>query len=62
MEAPGEGLLPGNYHLQLVSDDSPTGLAVKGSTLIVAGAIVAVLWAVSIVVTIFLGRRRRPQH
>ncbi len=62
MEAPAEGPLPGDYDLQLVSDSSPTGLSGKDITLIVAAALVAVLGLGAIVLTIFLGRRRRPQH
>lgn len=62
MEAPAEGPLPGDYDLQLVSDSSPTGLSGKDVTLIIAAAIVAVLGLGAIVLTIVLGRRRRPQH
>lgn len=62
MEAPAEGPLPGDYDLQLVSDSSPTGLSGKDITLIVAAAIVAASGLGAIVLTIFLGRRRRPQH
>ena len=62
MEAPAEGPLPGDYDLQLVSDSSPTGLSGKDITLIVAAALVAVLGLGAIVLTIFLGRRRRPLH
>ncbi|WP_353321692.1 hypothetical protein [Mycobacterium sp.] len=62
MEAPAEGPLPGDYDLQLVSDSSPTGLSGKDITLIVTAAIVAALGLGAIVLTIVLGRRRRPQH
>jgi hypothetical protein len=62
MEAPAEGPLPGDYDMQLVSDESPTGLSGKDITLIIAAAIVATLGLGAIVLTIFLGRRRRPQH
>ena len=62
MEAPAEGPLPGDYDLQLLSDSSPTGLSGKDITLIVAAAFVAALGLGAIVLTIFLGKRRRPQH
>ena len=62
LEAPAEGPLPGDYDLQLVSDSSRTGLSAKDITLIVAAALVAVLGLGAIVLTVFLGRRRRPLH
>ncbi|WP_286131833.1 MULTISPECIES: hypothetical protein [unclassified Mycobacterium] len=62
MEGPGEGPLPGDYDLQLVSDSSPTGLSGKDITLIVAAALVAALGLGGIFLTLFLGRRRRIRH
>ncbi len=62
MEAPAQGPLPGNYDLQLVSDSKPTGLSGKDITLIVAAAMAAAVGIGAIVLTGFLGRRRRPQH
>jgi hypothetical protein len=59
MEAPGEGPLPGNYDLKLVSDSNPTGLGGTDSLLIAGAALVAVVAVGAIVTTIFLGRRRR---
>jgi hypothetical protein len=62
MEAPAEGPLPGNYDLQLVSDSSPTGLSGKDITMIVAAVMAAAVGIGAIVLTVFLGRRRRPLH
>lgn len=62
MEAPGAGPLPGNYDLQLVSDSTPTGLSGKDITLIVAAVVAAAVGIGAIVLTVFLGRRRRPLH
>ena len=62
MEEPAEGPLPGDYDLQLVSDSSPTGLSGKDITVIVAAVMAAAVGIGAIVLTIFLGRRRRPQH
>ena len=62
MEAPAEGPLPGDYDLQLVSDSSPTGLSGKDITVIVAAVMAAAVGIGAIVLTVFLGRRRRPQH
>ena len=62
MEAPAEGPLPGDYPMQLVSDSSPTGLSGKDIATIGVAAVVALLAISAIVFTVFLGRRRRPQH
>jgi len=62
MEAPAEGPLPGDYPMQLVSDSSPTGLSGKDIAIIGVAAVVALLAIGAIVFTVFLGRRRRPQH
>jgi hypothetical protein len=62
IEAPAEGPLPGNYELRLLSDSSATGLLGKDITLAEAAAIAAALCVGAIVLTIFLGRRRRPKH
>jgi hypothetical protein len=62
MEAPAEGPLPGNYDLQLVSDSKPTGLSGKDMTLIVGAVLAAAVGIGAIVLTVFLGRRRRPLH
>ena len=62
MEAPAEGPLPGNYDMQLVSDSTPTGMSGKDITMIVAAVMAAAVGIGAIVLTIFLGRRRRPLH
>ncbi|BBW99944.1 hypothetical protein MMOR_08810 [Mycolicibacterium moriokaense] len=62
MEAPAEGPLPGDYDLQLVSDSKPTGLSGRDITLIVAAVMAAAVGIGAIVLTVFLGKRRRPQH
>jgi hypothetical protein len=62
MEAPAEGPLPGNYDLQLVSDSKPTGLSGKDMTVIVGAVLAAAVGIGAIVLTVFLGRRRRPLH
>ncbi|MGZ5392211.1 MAG: hypothetical protein ACXWD3_10305 [Mycobacterium sp.] len=62
MEAPGQGPLPGNYDMQLVSDSTPTGMSGKDITMIVAAVMAAAVGIGAIVLTVFLGRRRRPQH
>ncbi|MCV7303422.1 hypothetical protein H7J93_27770 [Mycobacterium barrassiae] len=62
MEAPAEGPLPGNYDLQLVSDSTPTGLSGKDITFIVAAVIAAAVGIGAIALTVFRGKRRRPQH
>jgi hypothetical protein len=62
MEEPAQGPLPGNYDMQLVSDSSPTGMSGKDITMIVAAVMAAAVGIGAIVLTIFLGRRRRPLH
>ncbi|MFI5509685.1 hypothetical protein ACIA48_19630 [Mycobacterium sp. NPDC051804] len=58
MEAPGEGPLPGNYDLKLVSDSKPTGLGSTDFMLIAGAALVAVV-AVGAILMSVLGKRRR---
>ncbi len=58
MEAPGEGPLPGNYDLKLVSDSKPTGLGGTDFMLIAGAALVAVVAVGAILMTV-LGKRRR---
>ena len=62
MEAPAEGPLPGNYDMKLVSDSTPTGISGKDIPMIVAAVMAAAVGIGAIVLTIFLGRRRRPLH
>jgi hypothetical protein len=63
MEAPGEGPLPGNYDLKLVSSEEPTGgMSGKDMALIAGAALVAVVAIGAIGMTVLHGRRRRPLH
>ncbi|MDT5132484.1 MAG: hypothetical protein QOE41_1795 [Mycobacterium sp.] len=59
MSDPQEGPLPGNYQLQLASASHSSGLSTKDVLLIVAAGVVATLGLGAIVLTTFLGRRRR---
>jgi hypothetical protein len=59
MEEPQEGPLPGDYQLQLVSDEEATGMSTRDMFLIGLAAVVALLGAGAIGLTVFLGRRRR---
>jgi hypothetical protein len=57
MAEPQEAPLPGDYHMQLVSDSSPTGLSGKDVILIAAAALVATLAVGAIALSVVLGRR-----
>ncbi len=59
VDAPGEGPLPGDY--QLLAAESPIsgGLSTRDVVLIGGAAVAALLGVGAIVLTVFLGRRRR---
>jgi hypothetical protein len=59
VDAPAQGPLPGDYPLQLVSAQSPTGLSTRDVVLIGAGVVVLLLGLGAVVLTMVLGRRRR---
>lgn len=62
MDEPGEGPLPGNYDLKLVSDSKPTGMSSKDMLLIGGAALVAVVALGAIGMTVFNGKRRGAVH
>ena len=62
LDEPGQTALPGNYQLQLAGASHPTGFSTKDVLLIGGAAMLATLGLGAIVLRIFLGRRRRPEH
>jgi hypothetical protein len=63
-DAPGEGPLPGDYQMQLVSASkpAPSGLSTKDLLLIGGAVIVLALGVGAIVLNVVLGRRRPRSH
>ncbi len=61
LDEPREGPLPGDYRLQLASDDASTGLTARDIWLYVAAGVCALLSLGAVGWAILLGRRR-PAH
>lgn len=57
LDQPAEGPLPGDYNLQLASDESPVGMDNKTVFMIVAAVVLAALAVVAVLWSMILGRR-----
>ena len=62
LDSPGQGPLPGNYQLQLASDESPSGMSNRDIYLLSAAGVLGALSIGAVVLSIFIGRRRGAQH
>jgi len=58
LEQPAEGQLPGDYRLQLASDESQAGMDAKTRYLVVVAGVLAALSLGAVLWSAMLGRRR----
>ena len=62
LDDPQEAPLPGDYQLRLASDESPSGMNKRDVYLIAVAVACGALSIGAVVLAVFMGRRRRPQH
>jgi hypothetical protein len=62
LDDPRPGPLPGDYQLTLASDESPSGMNKRDVYLIAVAVACGALSIGAIVLSVFIGRRRRPMH
>ena len=62
LDDPQEAPLPGDYQLRLASDESPSGMNKRDVYLIGVAVACGALSIGAVVLAVFMGRRRRPQH
>ncbi|WP_233164912.1 hypothetical protein [Mycobacterium sp. AT1] len=62
LDDPRPGPLPGDYQLTLASDESPSGMNKRDVYLIAVAVACGALSIGAVVLAVFMGRRRRPQH
>lgn len=62
LDDPQEAPLPGDYQLRLASDESPSGMNKRDVYLIAVAVACGALSIGAVVLSVFIGRRRRPQH
>jgi hypothetical protein len=62
LDDPQEAPLPGDYQLKLASDESSSGMNKRDVYLIAVAVACGALSIGAVVLSVFIGRRRRPQH
>lgn len=62
LDDPQEAPLPGDYQLTLASEESPSGMNKRDVYLIAVAVACGALSIGAVVLSVFVGRRRRPQH